>query len=245
MKDTMRSLQSSPRRLARFERRLVASVLASLPATAMAQASAIYPGSSAITYTPMQRRAPDPALPPPLPAPPILPPAPVLTAEQLDAMVDLFSSAPQEVMRRLWLDPELAPLALEAAQRRKSRGLQGKVMTGIGLTIIGFGVLATASFMIPSDRSDCHIFLNDICQTTPNNTDRTLGGVAIGSIILGLGIAIPGMVEWGRKSALEKQAIRRYRQQDTDRRWLPPHAGTTSLVSPSKAFQIQLLSFRF
>jgi hypothetical protein len=241
--DTMKNLRSSPRRLARFERCLVASVLASLPATAMAEGSAPYPVSPTITYTPMQPRVADPALPPPRQAPTILPPAPIVTDDQLHSMVDMFSSSPQEVMRRLWLDPELGPLALEAVEHKKRRERHGKAMTTIGLVMVGIGVFTGISLMLAEESFGIHVFDDE--GSTPQSQPDGMKGVALGSLIFGIGIALPGIGMWGQTSSLEKQAIRRYRQQDADRPWPPPARASTSLASPSKAFQIQLLSLRF
>jgi hypothetical protein len=126
-------------------------------------------------------------------------------------MVQLFSAPGEEVMQRLWLDPGLAPLALEAAERARTRKRNGKVMTILGWTTAGLGLTTLAmSFMPTGFTMSC----GDGCQTTENRPagmDK-VRGIAIFSFALGLGVAIPGMAAMARTSDIEKQAIRRYQQ---------------------------------
>lgn len=195
---------------------LVASILASVPTAAKAQELPTYPAPRAsaapvTTYTPMLPAAPPLPSPPPVPPVPNLLPPPALTPVQLAAMADLFSAPSEEVMQRLRLDPGLAALALAAAQHEKERERKGKVMTGLGWTMVGVGLTAAvASFISPGFSISC----GDGCQTTENRMEGAdkVRAVALVSVALGLGIAIPGMVVLGKTSDIENQAIRRYQR---------------------------------
>jgi hypothetical protein len=97
-----------------LSRYLLAGALAFVPATSLAQQTRSSPWESAsiapaFTYTQMQRAAPARPVPPPL----------SITAEQLDAMVDLFSAPPEEIMQRLWLDPRTGAPRFRSSTKRQ------------------------------------------------------------------------------------------------------------------------------
>jgi len=226
-------------------------MLATVPAMAQAPATQAVPLASAapvITYTPMQR--PTPARPPSTPqAPPqslSLLASPTITAAQLEAIAELFSAPREEVRQRLQLDPELVVLALEAARRGKEREQRGKVMTGLGWTLVGVGLsVAVGILMNPSFSMSC----GDGCQTTKNKVagEDTFLAVAFGWVALGLGVAIPGMFVLRQTSDIENQAVLRYQLLDPERSRTPPRpiANAVFHVSTGRSFQFPLLSFRF
>jgi hypothetical protein len=65
-----------------------------------------------------------------------------LTADQLDAFVELTGDAKPLVWQRLLADPGLVRYAAAAADARLERRASGKTMTIVGFTVLGVGAAA-------------------------------------------------------------------------------------------------------
>jgi hypothetical protein len=185
----------------------------------------------------------------PSPAAPVTPSSRVtVSPAQVDAMAELFQAPREEVVRRLWLDPGLAPLALRALERGQSRRTAGKVLTICGWVVLGVGEAVGALLLLngyaqshPFRASDC----DGACQSSAT-TKETVGIVlAIASLPLGLGLALPGMGILRQPSSLESDALRRFQGSDPDR--LPPAPSPSLPPAPvlGRALSLPLLGFNF
>jgi hypothetical protein len=126
-----------------------------------------------------------------------------LTPEQLDAFADLTGDGQRTVAYRLSQNPNLVPLAASAADARASRRRTGKIMAIVGFTILGVGDLTSAY----------------ILATTPGypkigsgheNRVFLSAGMALGSIAVGLALAIPGLVKMASPTEVENEALDAY-----------------------------------
>jgi nitrate reductase NapE component len=174
-------------------------------------------------------------------------PAPTrgLTAEQLDAFVQLVGDPKPLVWQRLLADPGLVPYAAAAADARLERRASGKTMTIVGFSILGVGVIGGyALFMVGYfqmfsclDSESCH----------PGSF--MLGGLAVmaGGTALGLSLGIPGIIRITRPSEAENAANDRYQNPGLPR--LPPYPASYQqslhLRPPARTLSVPILSFTF
>jgi len=171
---------------------------------ASAQTAAPYPTQ---TVQPVQPAQPEPPVPPAQPVPLVQPAQPVqyvgLTPEQLQAFSALTGDTPGQVSLRLTMDPRLKPIAASAADARMSRRGAGKVMAIVGFTILGVGDIVGSIIMV----------------TTPGYPNIESGhegrffvgvAVAVVSLGVGLGLAIPGLVKMARPGDEENRALDSY-----------------------------------
>jgi len=125
-----------------------------------------------------------------------------MTQEQVHAFAELADESPYRVATRLAAEPQLVPLAARAADARMSRRTTGKVMTIVGFSILGIGDIAGAAILF----------------TTPGYPKMTghegrfaLGTlVALGSLGIGLGLGIPGIMKMTSPSPEEERALDAY-----------------------------------
>ncbi len=139
------------------------------------------------------------------------PPARALTAEQLDAFVELTGDPKPLVWQRLLADPGLVPYAAAAGDARLERRSSGKTMTIVGFTVLGVGV-GSGYFLFLwglSKGVDCGSNYESSCHP---NESMMLGGVvlAIASVAVGLSVGIPGIIRMVRPSEAENDASGRY-----------------------------------
>lgn len=179
-------------------------------------------------------------------APPA-PAAPAMTAAQLTAFAELLGETKPVVWQHLLADPGLAPLAAAAADVRIERKSSGKTMTIVGFTILGVGAGVGYAIMVSGIMSgaDCNAYDS---QCGPN-TDRMLGGLAVGILSVGVGLAIgiPGIIRMARQTELETQASERYQAWGSGQPLVYPGAYSQALPMrlPGRRLDLSLLSFRF
>lgn len=137
-----------------------------------------------------------------------VPAAPALTAAQLTAFAELIGETKPVVWQRLLADPDLAPLAAAAADARMERKSSGKALTIAGFTILGVGVGVGYVIMFSGIASAGDCSYGNSCGP---NTDRMLGGLAVGVLSVGVGLAIgiPGIFRMSSPSEVETQATER------------------------------------
>ena len=174
-------------------------------------------------------------------------PARALTAEQLDAFVQLTGDPKPVVWQRLLADPGLVPYAAAAADARLERRASGKTLTIIGFSVLGVGLIGGyVLFMVGYFQMfSCLDSESDSCH--PGSL--MLGGLAVmaGSTAIGLSLGIPGIIRITRPSEAENEASARYQNPG-----LPPlpayptsHAQTLHLRPPARTLSIPILSFTF
>jgi hypothetical protein len=148
-----------------------------------------------------------------------------LTAEQTQAFCDLTGDAPGQISQRLALDSRLTPLAVAAADARMSRKSTGKVMAILGFTLLGVGDIVGSVIIV----------------TTPGypnieagHEGRVLVGLAVAVVSLGvgLGLAIPGLVKMARPGEEEKRALDAY---GPGQRLGPPYEAPRPVLGPPQA----------
>jgi hypothetical protein len=181
---------------------------------------------------------------------PLTPAAPALTAAQLTAFAELMGETKPVVWQHLLADPGLAPLAAAAADVRIERKSSGKTMTIAGFTILGVGAGVGYAIMVSGIMSgaNCNYYDNYNSQCGPN-TDRMMGGLVVGILSVGVGLAIgiPGIIRMARQTELETQASERYQAWGSGQPLVYPGAYSQSLPmrSPGRRLDLSLLSFRF
>jgi hypothetical protein len=126
-----------------------------------------------------------------------------LTPEQLDAFSDLTGDGQRKVAYRLSQNPNLVPLAASAADARTSRKTTGKVMAIVGFTILGVGEI-TSTYIFVTTPGYPKI------ESGHDNRILLSAGIALGSIAVGLALAIPGLMKMARPSEVEDQALDAY-----------------------------------
>jgi len=174
-------------------------------------------------------------------------PAPALTAAQLTAFAELMGETKPVVWQRLLADPGLAPLAAAAADVRMERKSSGKTMTIAGFTILGVGAgVGYAILLSGAMSSDNCGYYESQCEP---DTDRMLGGVMIGLLSVGVGLAIgiPGIIRMAKQTEIETQASERYQAWSEGRPLVYPgiYSQSPSMRSPGRRLDLSLLSFRF
>jgi hypothetical protein len=172
--------------------------------------------------------------------------APALTAEQLTAFSELIGESKPVVWQRLLDDPGMAPLAAAAADARMARRSSGKSLTIAGFTILGVGVVTGYVIMFSGIASAGDCSYGNSCGP---NTDRIFGGLAVGILSVGVGLAIgiPGIFQMTRPSEVETQASERYQAWGTGQPLVYPgsYSQAQPLSSPGRGFDLPLLAFRF
>jgi hypothetical protein len=163
-------------------------------------------------------------------------------------MVELFEAPREQVIRRLWLDPGLAPLALRALKRGQERRTAGKAMTICGWVVLGVGGALGAWLLLsgyvqshPFQVSDC----DGACQSSASTKETAGIVVGIISVPLGLGLALPGMKILRQPSNLESDALRRFQQSEPDRLPDGPRPSLPSAPLSGRALSLPLLGFNF
>jgi hypothetical protein len=141
-----------------------------------------------------------------------------LTADQLDAFVELTGDAKPLVWQRLLADPGLVRYAAAAADARLERRASGKTMTIVGFTVLGVGAAAGYGlFLWGLSQGIC-----DYGTSCHANESMMLSGVllALASIAVGCSVGIPGIIRMVRPSEAENEASGRYQTPG-----LPPMPG--------------------
>jgi hypothetical protein len=196
---------------------VVASMLALVRGTAVAQGPAQDPGLASaaptVVYTPIRPAQVASARHQPGALMPSVLPRIALSSDQVDALADLFESRREEVVRRLSLDPGLAPLALEALYQHRERRNRGTAMTVAGWIVVGLGTVVGMGMFLEGDtqsRSFMGSTCDSACRSSASRKEGT--GVLVGftSTVLGLGLALPGMKSLRQRSDAENKAFRRY-----------------------------------
>jgi len=153
------------------------------------------------------------------------------------------------VWQHLLADPGLAPLAAAAANARIERKSSGKVMTITGFTILGVGVGVGYVIMLSAITSTGNCSSDYYSNSCGPNTDRILGGLAIGVLSVGVGLAIgiPGIIHMTRQSEVETQASERYQAWGTGQPLVYPGSYSQALPMRSlgRGLDLPLLAFRF
>jgi hypothetical protein len=126
-----------------------------------------------------------------------------LTPEQLDSFSDLTGDGQKKVAYRLSQNPNLVPLAASAADARTSRRTTGKVMAIVGFTILGVGDITSAYILVTTPGYPK-------IESGHENRLFLSAGIALGSIAVGLALAIPGLIKMARPSEVENQALDAY-----------------------------------
>jgi hypothetical protein len=167
----------------------------------------------------------------------------------LTAFAELIGETKPVVWQRLLDDPGLAPLAAAAADARMARKSSGKALTIAGFTILGVGVGAGYFIMLSGITSTGNCSSDYYSSSCGPNTDRMLGGLAIGILSVGVGLAIgiPGIFNMTRPSEVENQATERYQAWGTGQPLVYPgaYSQAPSMRSPGRRLDLSLLSFRF
>lgn len=156
-----------------------------------------------------------------------------LLPTQLSTFARMVGAPESEVAARLAADAKLRGVALRAVEAREERRSSAKNRAVAGFVILGVGDIV-GSVIILSTPGYPNVQSGD--------TGRVLlgVGVAVASLGVGLGIAIPGLVSLGRQSSTELQASAEYRQQP-----LPTPATDRPSPTSARGAVLPLLSFSF
>ena len=182
---------------------------------------------------------------PPQPAPsaaPVPKPAPApakqylanvnLTPEQLESFSDLTGDGKRTVAYRLAQNPDLVPLAASAADARSSRRTTGKILAIVGFSILGLGDI-TATYILVTTPGYPKI------ESGHENRIFLSAGIALGSIAIGLALAIPGLVQMAKPSEVEKQALDAYAPgtREVSYQFQPPQVTGKTVTAPVWSFR--------
>ena len=170
--------------------------------------------------------------------------APNLAGEpQLKSFAAMVGEPEALVFQRLSLRPDLMSVAMAAGEVRMDRKRSGKIMTITGFTILGVGVAGGLALVVSGVGANCS---NDGCSSDDRRMQLGLLVAAVGSGV-GLALGIPGIVRMSSQSALEDDAVARYRAASSS------SVGSIGVVSgmsmsvrpPTMALSWPLLSFAF
>jgi hypothetical protein len=168
----------------------------------------------------------------------------------VDAFAELLGEPSEEVLRHLIHDPDLVPVAAEAADVRLRRKGSGKAMTTAGFVFVGLGLtlsIVTALLSTMPAPGTCDSAHGE-CQDQPMGAKAE--AIAVGGLVtagLGLALAIPGIVRMARQTEVETQAVERYQRSQSS----PPPIFPTGNARPlsggsgGKSLCLSLLSFTF
>lgn len=200
------------------------------------------PNPSLVSYTPIDSGKP---VPPSTGSPParLAAPSPIpsITPAQVDTFAELLGEPRERVEEHLFWDPGMAPLVAAAADARRARKSQGKVMTISGFTLLGVGVVAG---LLEALSGMCFA---DACQSESEAKSRAGEAIALASVGIGLALGIPGIVILARQSEAENQAVDRYQDSGVGPlpRFPPGNSRALSAGSAVKTFSLSLWSFAF
>jgi hypothetical protein len=162
-----------------------------------------------------------------------------LTDKQFDTFVELVGDSESVVWQRLLADPGLVPLAAAAANARTNRRRNATGMMAVGFTIVGLG--STITLFLLAGGPD----VDGACSASAGKSScLKVEGFFVGSLVVGLALAIPGLVKMARETEIERGAVERYQSPGI---LLPstPLASNLTSASPRKSLQVPLLSFLF
>jgi hypothetical protein len=148
-----------------------------------------------------------------------------LTPQQLESFSELTGDGQNLVFRRLSTNPGMVSLAAAAADARSSRRSSGKAMAIIGFTILGIGDIA-ASYILLTTPGYPKI------ESGHENRIFLSAGIALGSIAVGLALAIPGLIKMARQTKVEDRAMDAYS---------PGWRDVSLLSAPTSAPQVHVL----
>ena len=154
-----------------------------------------------------------------------------LTPEQLDSFSELTGDGQRAVAYRLSQNPNLVPLAASAADARTSRRLTGKIMAIVGFTILGVGEI-TGTYLLVTTPGYPKI------ESGHENRVFLSAGIALGSLAVGLALAIPGLIKMARTTEVENQALDAYApgRREVSLQFSPPQMLGKTVASPIASF---------
>jgi hypothetical protein len=138
-----------------------------------------------------------------------LPPPPAITAEQLDAFVELTREPKPWVWYRLVREPDLVPYAVAAADARLERRATGRRRATVGFTLLGVGSIIGAGLWLKGLQENIGCGEKSGCgasRVTHFGLPLMLMSIAIGG-----GLGISGIATASGTSQTEHQALVRYR----------------------------------
>ena len=163
---------------------------------------------------------------------------PTIQRWQFETFADLVRESDQDVLRRLKAAPELIPLAAAAAQAVKKRERRGKIMTGLGFTILGAGVTVGALVGLMGEPYFC----DGPCTSKYAGTAVAIDLISAG---VGLALVIPGILTLAGETDIEKEAVDRYHQKPKPEILLPLSSPRLSNGTSGRILGVPLLSLSF
>ena len=163
----------------------------------------------AVAITPMRARANGSAITPPRPPPLATPPPPPITAEQLDAFVELTREPKPWVWYRLVSEPALVPYAVAAADARLERRAAGRRRATIGFAILGVGSIIGAGLWVKGLQENISCGDHSGCGASR----VAYFGLPLMLMSVGVGgaLGVSGIASLSSTSRAEHEALARYR----------------------------------
>ncbi len=148
-----------------------------------------------------------------------LPSTMFISSARLQAFADLVGEPLDIVALRLYQDPNLIGPAVAAADARLARKRSGKWMAVSGFTLHAFGTILVWYALLETSGP---VFPEGDQRPPVSSTDKAIGIGGLVAAVVGLALAIPGVIRIARESKTETEAIERYTRPEVPYR--PPFA---------------------